>query len=44
MNIALLTAAGAAILGAAGVVLLLSSRRRGAQAPARLQPGPAVSR
>ena len=44
MNIALLTAAGAAILGAAGVVLLLARRRRGAQAQARLQPGPAVSR
>jgi len=44
MNIALITAAGAAVLAAVGVVLLLNSRRRGAHAPARLQPGPAVSR
>ena len=44
MNIALLTAAGAAILAAVGVVLLLSSRQRAARVPGRLQPGSAVSR
>jgi MFS family permease len=44
MNIALLTAAGAAIIAAVGVVLLLTSRRRAARVPARLQPGSAISR
>ncbi len=43
MNIALITAAGAALFGAIGVVLLLR-RRRAAHAAARLQPGAALSR
>jgi EmrB/QacA subfamily drug resistance transporter len=44
MNIALLTAAGAASLAAVGVVLLLSKKCRLARVPARLQAGSAVSR
>jgi len=44
MNIALITAAGAALLAAVGVFLLLTSRRRAAHVPSRLQPGSAVSR
>ena len=39
-----LTAAGAGIIAAVGVALLLTSRRRAARVPARLQPGSAISR
>ncbi len=46
MNIALITAVGAALVAAVTVVVLLRTRHRahGAPAPARLQPGSAVSR
>jgi hypothetical protein len=44
MNIALLTAVGAAIVAAVTVLALLSTRHRGNHASARLQPGAAVSR